>query len=548
MEKIRGIADSIITKIIVLILLLILPMNIMLVTVTRNSMDTVISQTVYSTESNLNIYMGQLDREMQNIDTYLYSLIDNDIYFWQLVQAKESDKRTLARFNLNNEFEKQLLLNNRYAGLFWYREGDGILLNLRRNQLAFRESMEAYLTEKAVRELENGWHIINIDGEDYILHIIRQHEVYLGGLIRVSDIISEAENAFEYQDKNVMLSEKIPPVKEEGKLIAHASSRLSNSSLILSLVLSRKEVLERLPFLQKINYYAAILLMAVVPALLLIFRKILIIPLHRINAALKRIEDEEMDYRIAEYRTSLEFANINHAFNSMMDQILQLKIDNYEREIEKNQMEVKNLQLQIRPHFLLNTFNLVYSLAQMRDYEGVQKMILCLTTYYRDGIRGNEDFRTVEKELAFVENYLEMARMRYPDCFEVEFEVEEDMKQQMIPTLLIHTFVENIIAHLVRIGSFLTITIRVQKEKGKVLIQVCDDGEGIAQDILAEINGGRVVMKNGEEHIGIWNCRKRLTMLYGSKASLRVESEEYAGTKISVRFPQDRTEQLEGKV
>ena len=231
-----------------------------------------------------------------------------------------------------------------------------------------------------------------------------------------------------------------------------------------------------------------------------------------------------------------------------MAQILQLKIDNYEREIEKNQMEVKNLQLQIRPHFLLNTFNLVYSLAQMRDYEGVQKMILCLTTYYRDGIRGNEDFRTVEKELAFVENYLEMARMRYPDCFEVEFEVEEDMKQQMIPTLLIHTFVENIIAHLVRIGSFLTITIRVQKEKGKVLIQVCDDGEGIAQDILAEINGGRVVMRNGEEHSGIWNCRKRLTMLYGSKASLRVESEEYAGTKISVRFPQDRTEQLEGKV
>ena len=55
-------------------------------------------------------------------------------------------------------------------------------------------------------------------------------------------------------------------------------------------------------------------------------------------------------------------------------------------------------------------------------------------------------------------------------------------------------------------------------------------------------------MKNGEEHIGIWNCRKRLTMLYGSKASLRVESEEYAGTKISVRFPQDRTEQLGGKV
>ena len=548
MKKIRGIADSIITKIIFLILLLILPMNIMLVTVTGNSMDTVISQTVYSAESMLNIYMGQLDREMQSIDTYLYSLIDNDTYFWQLVQAKESDKRTLARFNLNNEFEKQLLLNNRYAGLFWYREGDGILLNLRRNQLAFRESMEAYLTEKAVRELENGWHIINIDGEDYILHIIRHHEVYLGGLIRVRDIISEAENAFEYQDKNVMLSEEIPPEKEAGRLIARASSRLNNSSLILSLVLSRKEVLERLPFLQKINYYAAILLLAVVPALLLIFRKILIIPLHRINAALKRIGDEQMDYRIAEYRTSSEFANINHAFNSMMDQILQLKIDNYEREIEKNQMEVKNLQLQIRPHFLLNTFNLVYSLAQMRDYEGVQKMILCLTTYYREGIRGNEDFRTVEKELAFVENYLEMARMRYPDCFEVEFEVEEDMKQQMIPTLLIHIFVENIIAHLVRIGSFLTITIRVRKEKGDVLIQVCDDGEGIAPDVLDEINRGQVVMKNGEEHIGIWNCRKRLKMLYGGRASLRVESEEYAGTRISIRFPQDRTEQLEGEV
>lgn len=67
-----------------------------------------------------------------------------------------------------------------------------------------------------------------------------------------------------------------------------------------------------------------------------------------------------------------EFLNINETFNTMADNIHQLKIEKYEAELRRQKMELRNLQLQIRPHFLLNTFNLMYSLSQLDDRENLE--------------------------------------------------------------------------------------------------------------------------------------------------------------------------------
>lgn len=164
-------------------------------------------------------------------------------------------------------------------------------------------------------------------------------------------------------------------------------------------------------------------------------------------------------------------------------------------------------------------------------------MAACLTMYYREGVRERVDFRTVEAEMAFVENYLEIARMRYPDCFEVEEQIEDSVREKNIPVMLIYTFVENAISHLVSFGSFLTIRIKAIWQNGKIRIEVCDDGEGIPEDVLEQINRGDVIVKNGEQHIGYWNCRKRLAMLYGREAVLAVESVRSQGTRVRIELP-----------
>ena len=59
------------------------------------------------------------------------------------------------------------------------------------------------------------------------------------------------------------------------------------------------------------------------------------------------------------------------SFNTMADNIVNLKIENLEKELAKQRIELRNLQLQIRPHFLLNTFNLICILVKKKRTEEV---------------------------------------------------------------------------------------------------------------------------------------------------------------------------------
>lgn len=71
-----------------------------------------------------------------------------------------------------------------------------------------------------------------------------------------------------------------------------------------------------------------------------------------------------MNLRIPEYQTSEEFEIVNQRFNSMMSQIEALKIDIYEERLSKQKTELQHLQLQLNPHFFLNSLNIIYNFAQ----------------------------------------------------------------------------------------------------------------------------------------------------------------------------------------
>ena len=534
--KMKELANSVVTKITLLIIGIVFPMNILLIVVTKNSIDTITSQTITANENMLNNYQMQIDKDMEAIDRFLYSMTKDGTHFLRLTQAKGEDEKKLTRYNLNNEFGNLLYLYDRAGGVFCVKEEE-ILLHVRSSLLMEEEVLQSYLAAAEHLETARQWTILQIGDRQYLVHVFKQNNAYVGALIFVEYVVGELEALIEYRDKQVYLMPEQAACQKDTELGIYSSSRLNQTGICFSVILKRSEILENLPMLQKLNYYLAIVLLFSVPLLLVMLYKILIQPLQRINRALDSIQDESMDYRIRACKTSAEFDHINQAFNLMMNRIVYLKIQNYEQMMEKHQVETTNMLLQVRPHFLLNAFHLIYNLAQMEDYVGVQKMAACLTTYYREGVREKVDFRTVGAEMAFVENYLEIARMRYPDCFEVEEQIEDSVREKNIPVMLIYTFVENAISHLVSFGSFLTIRIQVIWRNGKIWIEVCDDGEGIPEDILEQINRGDVIVKNGEQHIGYWTCRKRLAMLYGKEAVLAVESVRSQGTRVRIELP-----------
>ena len=120
-----------------------------------------------------------------------------------------------------------------------------------------------------------------------------------------------------------------------------------------------------------------------IPILYALIQHLLLHPLRVLNQAQKRLRNGDLDCRITEKANSIEYEHSFQSFNKMADRIQDLKIEVYEKELDRKQMELSNLQLQIRPHFLLNTFNLIYTLAQRGQEKDVQQVILYLSDYFR---------------------------------------------------------------------------------------------------------------------------------------------------------------------
>ena len=106
-------------------------------------------------------------------------------------------------------------------------------------------------------------------------------------------------------------------------------------------------------------------------------------PMTALVSTMDRIGRGELSVRSSVDYRNAEFTQVNETFNRMIDQITQLKIDGYEKELEARRNEMTALKLQIRPHFVLNCLKSVYAMVQTGSREDAQYLILLLSRYLR---------------------------------------------------------------------------------------------------------------------------------------------------------------------
>lgn len=96
--------------------------------------------------------------------------------------------------------------------------------------------------------------------------------------------------------------------------------------------------------------------------LALYLRKQMYVPMRRISDVMARIKRQEYDVRITDRFGTREFEQLKDSFNQLMDEIVHLKISRYEQIIALQDMELKSIRLQLRPHFFLNAITTISSL------------------------------------------------------------------------------------------------------------------------------------------------------------------------------------------
>ena len=194
------------------------------------------------------------------------------------------------------------------------------------------------------------------------------------------------------------------------------------------------------------------------------------------------------------------------------------------------------LQRQINPHFLFNTLNSITSLVRSKP-ELAREMIVKLANILRVLLKNREAFVPFAEELAFTDDYLDIEVVRFGEKLRVVKEIADDTLQVVVPSMLLQPLIENSIKHGLepRIdGGTVTLRSRI-KDDGRLLVEVEDDGVGMAPDrSIAHPSGAIVRPGTG---IGMKNVRERMQVLYGDSADVEIESRPGRGTKVTLTMP-----------
>ena len=540
--KIHKFFGSITRQITLLVVCLVLPLNILVLAATGVSMDAVQRHSVQSIEATAALYRQQLDGRLTAVNSYFYNL-NEDSSFTLFIQQRGDDPYRLARSGVIRGAQGNLSSAEAADGYFFYAPKQDDLALVYEGGYAGLSMAEVLDDRAALREClgavnwpeATGWQILEAGGSSWLFRFSRRGDFYYGAILSLTRLYEDIASTIPAAGAELLLA-AAPGEEEKG--MTGVWEPLNQSGLWLHIAVPRSEVVRSLPAIQWVALVLACLYLLLIPALLLILNRRLLRPLLDIRRAMLKLGGGDQDYRLPEREPHLarEFNDIHRSFNQMAGSLHTLKIQNYEAALQKKELELKNLQLQIRPHFLLNTFNLIYSLAQLRDYKSIQKFVLYLTDYFRYLFREGASLAPFSQELDLIEKYLDVSAIRYPDCFTVTYDIDPATHPVPVPPLLLHNFVENVFKHAMRLGEDIHIRISARLEAAMAAFTIEDDGAGMDPATVRQLNGGSFGTGTNA-HIGLQNSLRRLETVYGRKGLLWVDSAPGEGTRFTIRIP-----------
>lgn len=208
-----------------------------------------------------------------------------------------------------------------------------------------------------------------------------------------------------------------------------------------------------------------------------------------------------------------------------------------------HESELKVLQSQINPHFLFNTLNAAAQLASIEDAEKTSGFIQNIADVFRYNLKNMNELVTLKEEIAFVENYMNILKMRFGDRILFESEVDPRALSLKIPRITIQPIIENAYIHgLQNLERQGVIRIEVYFESSELRILVMDNGLGMTETQVNHLLYDEA-LENPLKHlsgIGLSNVIKRLKLLFRVEETSKlidIQSQIDNGTKVTLKLP-----------
>ena len=233
-----------------------------------------------------------------------------------------------------------------------------------------------------------------------------------------------------------------------------------------------------------------------------------------------------------EYEPKDEFAFFYQKLNEMNQNLKNLVHENYEVKIQKRDTEIMALNIQMNPHFLYNSLNIINWICLRGEGEKASKMLVKLSRMLQYTSKNRELMVELREDLNWLRDYLDIMSYRYEQRFCAEIDIPKEYLKLQVPKLFLQPFVENAIVHAFEnYQEDGEIRLDAELDGDDIIFCVEDNGCGIHQEKIQEI------LSQKTNSIGVRNTNKRLQMLFGETYGVSISSQIGEGTRVFIRIP-----------
>ncbi|WP_372662304.1 sensor histidine kinase [Cohnella sp.] len=228
---------------------------------------------------------------------------------------------------------------------------------------------------------------------------------------------------------------------------------------------------------------------------------------------------------------SYEFKVLMKKFNDMNESIRKLIQENYETQIREKEAEIKALNLQLDPHFMYNTLNMVSLMSLEKGESEISEVVVSLSNMLKYMVKTEAAIVRFRDDLTYLESYVTIMSKRFEGSFRVEYDMDSHMLEDDVPKFFLQPIVENAFVHgfkRLKRDGVLRITCRMDENARYYRIE--DNGQGMDTSRLDDL-------LKGEHHVGLSNVNRRIRILYGEPYGIRITSVPGKGTSVTVVLP-----------
>ncbi|MHA2855086.1 sensor histidine kinase [Paenibacillus sp. HGF5] len=273
-------------------------------------------------------------------------------------------------------------------------------------------------------------------------------------------------------------------------------------------------------------------------------------PLQRMVRAFRNIDFDSPRVELR-HKHHDEFHYLYEQFNHMVKRLQVLIHEVFEQKIRSQRSELKQLQSQINPHFLYNSFFTLHQMGEMQDYENIVRFTRHLGEYFRFITRNAADEVSLKAEVGHAKAYVDIQSIRFHNRISAYWDdIPGDWERQDVPLLILQPLIENAYEHgLEEKEADGQIRVAMAAERHVLHIIVEDNGETLTDEKLRNLQSMTANSDVKGEITGLSNVHRRLRLKFGPAGGLTFSRSRLGGLRIDMTLPkQERSEMDEEQV